>query len=137
MRYRRLTYRYAMVAQQAAPWTLPPQWRGEVWSFIFGRPYWRPDADMCETARAVEVVVDLAGVEEDAVDVQVFDDALVIVGDRQLAPCEDGTLYHRAGVRQGPFRLELPLVVAIDTDAVQARYERGLLRITLPKREAR
>jgi HSP20 family molecular chaperone IbpA len=42
-------------------------------------------------------------------------------------------VFHAAGVRQGPFRLELPLPAAIDANRVEARYERGLLRIALPK----
>jgi HSP20 family protein len=132
MRYRRLTYRYAMVDQQTVAWTLAPRWRGEVLGFMFGR-HWRPDVDMCETIRSFEVVVDLAGVDEDAVDVQLFDDALVIEGQRRLQACEDGAVYHAAGIRQGPFRLELPLVAPVAADAVHAHYERGLLRITLPK----
>ena len=39
---------------------------------------------------------------------------------------------------QGPFRLEVPLSAPIDAKRVVARSDRGLLRITLPKRaEAR
>jgi HSP20 family molecular chaperone IbpA len=42
-------------------------------------------------------------------------------------------VFHAAGVRQGPFRLELPLPAPVDPDGVEARYERGLLRIALRK----
>jgi HSP20 family molecular chaperone IbpA len=42
-------------------------------------------------------------------------------------------VYHAAGIRRGPFKLELPLPAAVDTAKVQARHERGLLRITLAK----
>jgi HSP20 family protein len=136
MRYRRLSYRYSsIVTHRAEPWTLAPRWRGHVLGFVFGHPFWRPDADVCETGRTIEVVVDLAGVEDDAVDVRLFDDALVIEGQRRLPPCQDDSVYHTAEVRQGPFRLELPLVAPVKADAVEARYERGLLRITLHKQE--
>jgi HSP20 family protein len=136
MRYRRLTYRYTMIAHGTETWALAPRWHGHVLAFMPGHPFWRPDADMCETRRTIEVVVDLAGVEENDVDVQLFDDALVIEGQRRLPTCEDGAVYHTAGVRQGPFRLELPLVAPVDADAVEARYERGLLWVTLRKQEA-
>jgi HSP20 family protein len=43
-------------------------------------------------------------------------------------------MYHAAGVRRGPFRVELPLPAPVDPEGVQTRYERGLLRITMPKR---
>jgi len=136
MRYRRQSYRYTVIAREATAWTLAPPWRGHVLAFTLGHSYWRPDADLWETAQAIEVVVDLAGVDEDEVDVQLFEDALVIEGRRDLPAYDADTVYHAAGVKQGPFRLELPLVAPIQAEAVQARYERGLLRISLPKQRA-
>jgi HSP20 family molecular chaperone IbpA len=41
-----------------------------------------------------------------------------------------------AGIRLGPFRLDLRLPAPVDADRVEARFERGLLRVTLPKRDA-
>jgi HSP20 family molecular chaperone IbpA len=38
-----------------------------------------------------------------------------------------------AEIRQGPFRLELPLPATIDQERVEARYDQGLLRMTLYK----
>jgi HSP20 family protein len=61
---------------------------------------------------------------------------LVVEGRRQLAAEPGPARYHAAAIRQGPFRLEVPLPVAVDHDRVDARYERGVLRITLPKRQA-
>ena len=94
---------------------------------------WQPDADVYETAGTVEILVDLAGVEDDDVEVQLFEDAVVIEGRRQL-PCPDAVLYHTVGIRQGPFQVECPLPAPVDPDRVVARYDRGLLRITLSKR---
>jgi HSP20 family protein len=136
MRYRRLGYRYTLVSSQTTTWTLGPLWREPVLNLVLGRPQWRPDADMCETAAAVEVVVDLAGVEEDDLEIQLFDNALIVEGQRRLPACDTAGIYHAAGVRQGPFRLALPLPAAIDAEKVEARYERGLLQITLGKLEA-
>jgi HSP20 family protein len=132
LRYRRLSHRYVVAIRQTAAWLLVPR-RGEIPGFGFGRSHWRPDADVCETAGAIDVVVDLAGVEEDAIDVQLFDDALVVEGERHLPACEAGAVYLSAALLQGPFRLELPLPVAVDPSGVEARYERGLLRIKLRK----
>jgi HSP20 family molecular chaperone IbpA len=42
-------------------------------------------------------------------------------------------VYQAAGIRQGPFRAEVPLPVPVDAERVEARYDRGLLSITLPK----
>jgi HSP20 family protein len=133
MRYRRLSYRYTMVVRPGQ--TLP---LGEIWQSdrlrLLVQPRWRPDADTYETATTVEIMVDLAGVEEDELEVQLFEDVLVVEGRRRLPSCQEGAVYHAAGIRQGPFRVELALPAPVDTERVEARYERGLLRITLQKR---
>ena len=99
---------------------------------------WRPDADTYETATTIEIVVDLAGVGEDDFELQLFEDALVVEGRRQLPSGNEEAVYQSAGIRQGPFRLEVPLSAPVDAERVAARSDRGLLRITLPKRvEAR
>lgn len=134
MRYRHLSYRYAMVVRYGQTWPFGQ----DVWQSdrlrLLAPVRWRPDADTYETATAVEVVVDLAGVEEDDFEIQLFDDALVVEGHRQPLSCQEGAVYHAAGIRHGPFRVELPLPAPVDPERVEARYDRGLLRITLPKR---
>ena len=99
----------------------------------FAQTYWRPAADVCETARTVEVTVELAGVDQDELDVVLFEDALIVEGQRRLAAVDPGGVYHLAEIRQGPFRLELPLPCSIDVERVEARYDQGLLRITFPR----
>jgi HSP20 family protein len=133
MRYRRLSYRYAMVIGSRPSWPFADLWQNDrVRLLTHGR--WRPEADTYETDSTIEVVVELAGVDEDDFEVQLFEDVLVIEGRRWLPRCEESAVYHAAGIRQGPFRLELPLAAPIDHERVDARYDRGLLYITLPKR---
>jgi HSP20 family molecular chaperone IbpA len=132
MRYRKLSVRYAMVAPAGTTWPL-----GETWPLervrLLAPAWWRPDADAYETSTAVEVVVDLAGVDEDDVEIQLFDDVLVIEGRRP--PAQRGAVrYHAANIRHGPFRLHVALPAPVDAERVEARYERGLLRVTLPRR---
>jgi HSP20 family molecular chaperone IbpA len=133
MRYRRLSYRYAMVVRSGPLDPLGELWQGDRLRLLV-QPRWRPDADAFETAGSVEVIVDLAGVEEDDIEVQVFEDAVVVEGRRRLPVCPEGAVYQTAGIRQGPFHLELPLPAAVDPDRGEARYDRGLLRVSLPKR---
>ncbi len=132
MRYRRLSYRYAMVVGSSQTWPLGV-WQSDRLRLLV-QPRWRPDADTYETATTVEILVDLAGVEEDDLEVQLFEDVLIVEGRRQLPSCQEGAVYHAAGIHQGPFRVELPLPAPVDAERVEARYDRGLLRITLPKR---
>jgi HSP20 family molecular chaperone IbpA len=134
MRYRRLSYRYAMVVGPVPSWPLAELWPTERVRLTRGR--WRPDADAFETESTVEIIVELAGVDEDDFEVQLFEDVLVVAGARWLPRCEESAVYHAAQIHQGPFQLEFRLPAAIDHGNVEARYERGLLHITLPKRAA-
>ncbi len=134
VRYRRLTHRYALIVRAEPAWSLVDFWPSGAFRLL-ARPQWRPDADAYETRSAVEIVVDLAGLGEDDFEVQLFEDAVVVEGWRQLAGCAEPATYHAVTIRQGPFRIELPLPVPVDAERVSARYEHGLLRLTLPKRE--
>lgn len=135
MRYRRLSYRYTVLTGSTSLWSAAV-WREEGQPVTFGPGQWRPDADVCETRAAIAVDVDLAGVGEDDFEIQLFDDALVIEGTRQLPMCGEGGVYHAVEIRQGLFRLELPLPVPVDAARVEVRHERGLLHVHLPKAES-
>jgi HSP20 family protein len=132
MRYRRSSVRYTTVVGAGHTWIV-----GDVWSNerprLLVRTGFRPDVDAYETATTFEVVVDLAGIDEDDCEVQLFADALVVEGHRRLPQTKEAAIYHAASIRQGPFRVEIPLPAPIDPERVEARYERGLVRITLGK----
>jgi HSP20 family protein len=133
VRYRRLSYRYTVVTGSApAARLLEDLWQSERVRLLM-EARWRPDTDMYETASAFEIVVDLAGIGDDDFEVLLFEDALVVEGQRQLRVPRESAVYHAASIRQGPFRLNLPLPGPIDADRVEAHYDRGILRVTLPK----
>ena len=132
MRYRRVGYRYTMAVRFGQTWPFGEAWQSDRLRLLFQGP-WRPDADMSETPRTVEIVVDLAGVDEDDFEIQLFEDVLVVEGHRPPPSRPEGAVYHAAAIRHGPFRVELPLPARVDPERVDVRLERGLLRITLPK----
>src|SRR5262247_3240362 len=118
MRYRRLTYRYEVV-RVGRLWPFGDVWQSDrLRQLAEGR--WRPDADVYETLATIEIVVDLAGVHEDDVEVLLFEDAVVVEGRRQLPACAEGAVYHAVAVRQGPFRVEVPLAAPVDAEGVEA-----------------
>lgn len=133
MRYRRVSYRYAMVVGSGQTWPFGDIWQSDRLRVLV-EAGWRPDADMYETATTIEIVVDLAGVGEDDFEVQLFEDVLVVEGVRRLPSCEEGAVYHAAAIRQGAFQVALPLPRPVDTEGVETSYQRGLLRVSLRKR---
>jgi HSP20 family protein len=135
MRYRHLGTRYRMVVMAGPPPVLGKEgwWIYRMPAAALVRSHWRPDADVVETAEAITVTVELAGVEEEDVAVLLFEDVLVVEGRRELPRCEGDGVYHVAAIRQGPFRIEVPLSARVDPKGVVARCERGLVWIRLPK----
>src|SRR4051794_8113338 len=128
MRYRRLSYRYAVVMATGRPRPFGETWQRHPASISMGEPAWRPPTDIVETASEVIVLVELAGVDHEQLDVLLFEDALIVEGERRL-PTHTAGVYHAAEIRQGQVRLELPLPSPIDPEQVDARYERGMLEM--------
>ena len=134
MRYRQLRYRYTMLYAGRPPRPVGEiLWQSERITAVLAEPHWRPAADVIETPEAVTVMIELAGVAEDDMEIQLYQDAVVVIGERRLPACGVGAVYQAAAIRQGPFRVEIPLGGEIDPERVQGRYEHGLLVITLPK----
>jgi HSP20 family protein len=135
MRYRRLSYRYAVVMATGRSRSFGETWQRQPGGISMGQPAWRPPTDVVETATEVIVLVELAGVDHEQLDVLLFEDAVIVEGERRL-PSHAAGVYHAAEIRQGQVRLELPLPAAIDPAQVDAHYERGLLEMRLGKRLA-
>jgi HSP20 family protein len=93
----------------------------------------RPAADCFVTTDPPQlvIVVELAGVEPESMELALADDALVIAGNRSR-PREPGQVYQQAEIEYGPFERRIPLGQDIDADAASAAYDAGLLRVTLP-----
>lgn len=133
MRYRRLGYRYAVVLTAGEPRQLADYWRTGSVSVVIAQPCWRPAADLYETPSAVYITVELAGVALEELEIVLYDDALVIEGKRRLAAVDTEGMYHTAEIRQGPFRLEMPLPTAVDPEQIESSYKHGLLQLVLTK----
>ena len=135
MRYRRLKYRYAMVLTSSETGLLANNWRAGQIGVVIAQPRFRPPADVYETADAIHVTIELAGIEPDELEAVLYEDAVVVEGERRLKPAEADGVYHVAEIRQGSFRLELPLPASVDLEQVEARYEQGLLRLMFCKQQ--
>jgi len=95
---------------------------------------WRPLADIRESAEMLMVKIELAGMKEEEIDVTLYEDALLVSGERHEEPeGNENVYYHEAQIRYGPFRIEVLLLLPIDREGVKARYENGFLWVDLPK----
>jgi HSP20 family protein len=85
-----------------------------------------------ETHDEYVVVVDLAGADDRAFDIAIDGKTLVISGSRP-EHSQGKRRYHLGEIRIGPFQRVVALPGPVAPDDTRARYERGLLRITLRK----
>lgn len=92
--------------------------------------------EVSETDDALEVKASLPGVRPEEVEVTVANDVLTIKAQHRETTEDKKRDYHRREIRYGAFHRSLSLPVTVDADKAQARYENGLLLLTLPKVEA-
>jgi HSP20 family protein len=97
---------------------------------------WLPPTDVIERADGIEVIMDLAGVD-DRLRVSVVDCALVVSGEKSTGPCNAGAAFHVAERTFGKFQRAIPLRMAFDAGAIKATLFQGELRIVVPRIEDR
>jgi HSP20 family protein len=92
-----------------------------------------PVADVVETAEAIKVFLDLPGVDPATVGIQFENDVLSIEAERGSRD-EKGETYLLAERAGGKLTRAFTVNVPVDADHIEARYDRGVLTVTLPKR---
>ena len=99
-------------------------------------PSFAPPVDVVELADALVVSCDLPGCKEEQIDVRLEDGVLTLVAERPEAATEGAAgVHHLAERRYGRFERTFKLPANVDGEKVSARYQDGVLWVTLPKRE--
>lgn len=96
---------------------------------------WLPVVDVRETPDELLVQAELPGLSKDDVDVRVENGVLTISGERKqefVQGKEDGD-YHLVERRYGRFERSFTLPRTVDPEKVEARFENGVLGISVPK----
>lgn len=91
----------------------------------------RPAADIYRTPDAVEILVDVPGVDRDAVSLTVQENELALEAERG-EPAESTVGQARLPIR---YRRVFRLSDLVDADQIRAKLDQGVLRLTLPKAE--
>lgn len=93
----------------------------------------RPAVDVFRTGEPPEVVVivDLAGVDPDDIELTLADGILSIAGLRRRRPARSA-VYQHMELDDGPFERRVVVGEDVDPAGAAASYDRGLLTIRLP-----
>lgn len=99
-----------------------------------GEGVFAPPVDVKEDAEAYTVLLDVPGVSQDDIHVELQDNILAIKGTKEQKSEVEGR-YRRVERRYGSFARTLQLPRNVDENGVTANLEDGVLEIRLPKRE--
>ena len=96
-----------------------------------------PAAEVHETAETFAVVLELPGVDKDAISVQATERTLVISAERRHPQSQTAETPEVAALlsefRYGTWSRSFRFPQAIEHEQLQARYKDGLLTVTAPK----
>lgn len=92
---------------------------------------WSPPTDVYETEAAFIVRVEIAGMRQADISIEVEDNILVISGTRADSP--ERRAYHQMEIRFGEFSTAVELPPGVDVTRAEAEYDDGFLTVILPK----
>ena len=94
-----------------------------------------PTADIYETNDALNVVLEMPGVDKDDLQIQAKANTIRISG-RKNVGYSDGASVHRRERVSGEFDRTLSLPIELDPNGIKAEYRDGLLALYLPRAES-
>ena len=94
-----------------------------------------PALDVRQDKDNVVVETSLPGIDADKVDISVENDVLTISGKTEEKSEVKREDYYRKEIREGSFSRSVILPMGVKADQAEANYDKGILKITLPKAE--
>lgn len=90
-------------------------------------------SDVVETDDAIEVSIELPGMEQGDIEVSLTDDALTIKGEKKVERKDEKKGYYVSERSYGSIQRTIPLPPGVDTDKAQATFKNGVLTVTVPQ----
>jgi HSP20 family protein len=94
---------------------------------------WRPPLEVYESERSLVILAEIAGIEEDDLNIVADTGLISIRGHRRDRRHTEQRRYREIGVAYGEFAADVFLPFPVDLDHADAEYNKGLLRIELPR----
>ena len=94
----------------------------------------KPNLDISSDEKEYRITVELPGVDESDVRVEIEDNSLRISGEKRIEEEDKSKGYYRVERTYGTFQRVLTLPKDVDADAVKAAHKKGVLTITLPRK---
>lgn len=95
----------------------------------------KPTLDLAATDKDYTITVEIPGVEDKDVKVEIASDTMTIRGEKKQENEEKGKNYYRMERSYGSFQRVLSLPEDADQDGVKATFKKGILTVTMPRKE--
>lgn len=93
-----------------------------------------PQADVRDDGSQVTIEVDLPGVDEKDINLTIVDGVLTLKGEKKSEREEKKDNYYLSERSYGSFQRSIRLPDSVDESKVEAHFEKGVLKVTAPKR---
>jgi HSP20 family protein len=94
----------------------------------------KPTLDLSATDKDYTVTVEIPGVDEKDLKLEIVNDTLTIRGEKKQANEEKGNNFYRLERSYGSFQRMLSLPEDADQDDVKATFKKGVLTVTMPRK---
>ena len=92
-----------------------------------------PTMDIAETEKDIEITVELPGMQEKDVQLNVADNVLTIRGEKKNEREETKKDYHLVERSYGSFLRTVELPAGVNPDQIKAEMTKGVLKVAVPK----
>ena len=96
---------------------------------------WSPAVDIYETENEIVLKAELPDMEQKDITLRVVSNTLILEGNRKLEEETKKENYHLIERAYGHFKRSFTLPSTVDANKINAEYNRGVLKITMPKKE--
>lgn len=92
-----------------------------------------PPVDLVERNGSYELQAELPGLTEDQIEVKLSSGMVTIKGEKSSERVEDEDDYHLRERSFGSFQRSFRVPANVEADKIEARFDKGVLKVTLPK----
>jgi HSP20 family protein len=96
---------------------------------------WAPSVDLSENKESFIVQAELPGVDQKDVNVTISGSILTVKGEKKKEEEKKDEHHHSVERYYGSFQRSFQLPANVQTDKIEATFDKGVLKVTLPKTE--
>ncbi len=100
---------------------------------IFGSYSWKPSVDVYETDKEIIVLIDIAGVNKEDIQIFIKGNLVTVRGTRREPDINRKEAYHQMEINYGTFERVISLPVVVREEDAKASFQNGILKIVFPK----